>query len=92
MENIGDIETFLDSVSGSDAVLSSVSGGDAYYINVYVLPEPTQEPEVKEVFYTVWDKPLENYTVTESLLLVLVVIVLVVLVWVIIRGGFKWQN
>lgn len=87
MENIGelDIESFLDTVSSGDAVSSSsVSGGDAYYINVYMLPEPTQEPEVEEVVYTVWDKPLENYTVTESLLLVIVLIALVVLVWVII--------
>lgn len=103
MENITeelDIEPFLDSVSSGDVVLSSssVSGGDAYYeINVYMLPEPTLEPipepaEIEEVVYTIWDKPLEDYTVTEGFLCLLVLIALVVLVWCAVKGGFKWRN
>lgn len=82
----------LQSVSSGDALpLSSVSGSDAvtYYINLYTLPEPTQEPET--MVYTIWDKPLEEYTVTESLLLFLVIIALVVFVWAAIKGGFKWR-
>ena len=97
----------VDSVSGSDVFsgddlpgMESVSGGDApgggiiyYEINLYALPE---EPDVEyfdaqEVRYTLWDKPLEDYSVTEGLLLILVVIAVAVLIWNMIKGGFKWQ-
>lgn len=88
---------WIQTVSSGDAPpLSSVSGGDssaAYYeINMYMLPESTQElPPETETLYTLWDKPLEEYTVSEGLLLLLVVIALVALVWSAVRGGFKWQ-
>lgn len=81
------------SVSSGDALpFSSVSGGDApaayYEINMYMLP--VLPPET-ETLYTLWDKPLEEYTVSEGLLLLLVVIALVALIWSAVRGGFKWQ-
>lgn len=80
------------SVSSGDALLlSSVSGGDAiryYQINLYAVPEEVQE-ELKE---DIWTKSLDDYTVSEGLLLFLDVMILAVLVWIIVKGGFKWQK
>lgn len=80
------------SVSSGDALLlSSVSGGDVvryYQINLYAVPEEVQE-ELKE---DLWTKSLDDYTVSEGLLLFLDVMILVVLVWIIVKGGFKWQK
>lgn len=94
VENELSLDKLLDSVSSGDAG-ASVSGGDAgtfYEINVYMLPESTSEPELEtEIEYTLWDKPLEEYTVSEGLLLLLVVIALIALIWAAIRGGAKWQ-
>lgn len=89
IENV-EVETIIDSVSSGDVIpLSSVSGGDAatYIINFYELPETTEET----VIYTIWNKPLEEYTVTESLVLILVTVSLIILIWTIVKGGFKWQ-
>jgi len=88
---------WIRSVSSGDALsLSSVSGGDApayYEINVYMLPEPTPAPqEVNEVVYTIWDKPLEDYTVEEGFLCLLVLGSLIALAWLVIKGGFKWHS
>lgn len=87
-------------VSGGDLPgMESVSGGDAsggginyYQVNLYTLPEdPVLEvSESQEIQYTLWDKPLEEYTVTEGLLLILVLIAVAVLAWSMIKGGFKW--
>lgn len=81
-------------VSGGD----NMTGGDYYQINLYTLPAPDGQEETavqeevvqEETQYTLWDKPLEEYTVSEGLLLILVVIAVAVLAWKIIGGGFKW--
>lgn len=89
------------SVSSGDAPVlpaaESVSSGDAagvnyYQINLYsVSGDPVDGAAAsQEMQYTLWDKPLENYSVTEGLLLILVVIAIAVLVWQMIKGGFKW--
>lgn len=92
----------VSTVSGGDLPgVESVSGGDAaggginyYQVNLYTLSEePVMEvSESQEIQYTLWDKPLEDYSVTEGLLLLLVLIAVAVLVWGMIGGGFKWQK
>lgn len=82
---------WVGSVSSGDALpVSSVSSGDAAYyeINIYTLSD---NDGAQEMQYTLWDKPLEEYTVSEGLLLMLVVIALIALVWSAVKGGFKWQ-
>lgn len=86
------------SVSSGDALgMETVSSGDAagsifYQVNLYAAPEDDVLQETQQEDYTLWDKPLEDYTVTEGLLLVLVLLAVVVLVWQMIKGGFKWQK
>ncbi len=80
-----DLDTLVGSVSSGDQYPVSVSGGDAIYI-INAAP-PDQE---EEIVYTLWDKPLEEYTVSEGLLLLLVIIALAALIWTAIKGGFKW--
>lgn len=91
-----DLEELLQgSVSSGDALsVSSVSSGDAaayYEINIYTVSggDGAAAPRMEQ--YTLWDKPLEDYTVSEGLLLLLVLIALVALVWAAVKGGFKWQ-
>lgn len=83
------------SVSSGDALpLSSVSGGDAAYyeINIYSV-SGNDGAAAQEMQYTLWDKPLEEYTVTEGLLLLLDLMILVALIWAIVQGGYKiWQK
>ena len=84
-------------LSGVDSVSSGDAAGVTYYqINLYsVSGDPADgngAAAPQELQYTLWDKPLENYTVTEGLLLILVVIAVAVLVWQTIKGGFKWQK
>lgn len=90
-----DLEELLQgSVSSGDALsVSSVSGGDAAYyeINIYTVSGNDGEAALQEEQYTLWDKPLTEYTVSEGLLLLLVVTALVSLVWSAVKGGFKWQ-
>ena len=80
----------MDTVSGGDSVSGgdNMAGGDYYQINLYTLPAPGGQEETTQ--YTLWDKPLEKYTVSEGLLLILVVIAVAVLAWKMIGGGFKW--
>lgn len=89
-----DFEELLpDSVSSGDALpVSSVSSGNAAYyeINIYTVSGNDAEAAQEEQ-YTLWDKPLTEYTVSEGLLLLLVVIALIALVWSAVKGGFKWQ-
>lgn len=88
-----DGEWISGSVSSGDApLLSSVSGGDAiryYQINLYAYPEGEVQEEIKE---DLWTKPLDDYSVSEGLLLFLDVMILAALVWIIVKGGFKWQK
>lgn len=91
-EDLEMIERVLETVSGSDAdVLSSVSGSDAvnvyYQVEVYTVSGGDAEPH-----YTLFDKPLTEYTVSEGLLLLLVVLLVSKFVWSAIKEGFKWLS
>lgn len=89
----------LESVSGGNVPgMESVSGGDApgsginyYQVNLYTLPDKPVV-EAQEIQYTLWNKPLEDYSVAEGLLLILVLIAVAVLIWSMIEGGFKWSK
>lgn len=78
-----------DSVSSGDAY--SVSSGDNinvyYQIDIHTVSEPDVDPQ-----YTLFDKPLSDYTVSEGLLLILVVLLVCKVVWFVIKEGFKWLN
>lgn len=81
-----------ESVSSGDAdAVSSVSSGDSinvyYQVDVHTVSEADTGPQ-----YTLFDKPLEEYTVSEGLLLILVVLVLGKYVWCVIKEGFKWLS
>lgn len=81
-----DLDVLVGSVSSGDQYPVSVSGGDTIYIINAALPSEQEA----EIVYTLWDKPLEEYTVSEGLLLLLVIIALAALIWTAIKGGFKW--
>lgn len=68
---------------------TSVSGGDIalYQIGVYTVSGSDQELQ-----YTLWDKPLDEYTVSEGLLLILVIIAVGAVVWTAIKEGFRWLS
>lgn len=89
------------SVSAGDMPgIESVSAGDFgnginyYQVNLYTLPgDPAGDildSESQEIQYTLWDKPLEDYSVSDGLLLILVLIAWVLLVLKLVEGGFKW--
>lgn len=79
----------LPSVSAGDA--SSVSGGDNinvyYQIDVHTVSESNLGSE-----YTLFDKPLDEYTVSEGLLLILVLLLVGKFVWSVIEEGFRWLS
>lgn len=80
-----------ESVSSGDAV-SSVSNGDSivnvyYQIEVHTVSGSDAGPQ-----YTLFNKPLEEYTVSEGLLLIVVVLLLGKYVWCVIKEGFKWLS
>ena len=81
------------SVSGGDAgklpSVASVSSGDVtlYQIEVYTVSGSDQELQ-----YTLFDKPLDEYTVSEGLLLILVIIAIGAVVCAVVKEGFKWLS
>ena len=79
----------LPSVSAGDA--PSVSGGDNinvyYQIDVHTVSESDAGPE-----YTLFDKPLSDYSVSEGLLLILVLLLVGKFAWSVIREGFRWLS
>lgn len=85
------VDLLPESVSSGDAVISSVSCGDNinvyYQVEVYTVSSPDAGPQ-----YTLFDKPLEEYTVSEGLLLILVLLVVCKFVWSVIKEGFKWWS
>lgn len=68
---------------------TSVSGGDItlYQIEVYTVSGSDQELQ-----YTLFDKPLDEYTVSEGLLLILVIIAVGAVVWTAVKEGFRWLS
>ena len=79
----------LPSVSAGDA--SSVSDGDNinvyYQIDVHTVSESDLGPE-----YTLFDKPLDEYTVSEGLLLILAFLAICEAVFALVKEGFKWLS
>ncbi len=81
------------SVSSGDAADlfagTSVSSGDniTLYYQVYTVSGSDQEFQ-----YTLFDKPLDEYTVSEGLLLILVIIAIIAVVWTAVKEGFKWLS
>ena len=84
----------LETVSSGDAAPFSVSGGDAAYyeINIYTVSGNDGEAALQEEQYTLFDKPLEKYTVSEGLLLILVLLLVGKYVFSAIKEGFKWMS
>ena len=82
----------------------SVSGGDnpgdvSTQPNIYIIslpqeagPDVLEESAPAEVAYTIWDKPLEEYSVSEGLLLIIVTLAVAAFIWSIVKGGFSWLN
>ncbi|MDE5758295.1 MAG: hypothetical protein K2H85_06745 [Allobaculum sp.] len=85
------MDLLSESVSSGDAV-SSVSSGDN--INVYYQVEvyTVSGSDAADPQYTLFDKPLEEYTVSEGLLLILVVFVIGKFAWNVIKEGFKFWS
>ncbi len=91
--------------AGPDGALS-VSGGDGLSAgngsmppNIYIIPlsqaadtDITDGSVSAETVYTIWDKPLEKYSVSEGLLLIIAVLAAVAFIWCIVKGGFSWLN
>ncbi len=72
--------------SGDAAAVPSVSNGDVYYqIEVYTVSGFDTGPQ-----YTLFNKPLDDYTVSEGLLLILVLLIAGKYAWLVIKEGFKW--
>lgn len=98
-----DQETILEvvnqTVSGGDNV-ETVSGGDNIDTTptIYILnmasddPVETAGPQTEETAYTLFDKPLEEYTPAEGLLLIIAVLAVIVCIWHIIKEGFSWLS
>lgn len=89
--DLEELEQFL-SVSSGDAL--SVSGNDNALTNVYIIGIPQEQQETAtETAYTIFNKPLEEYTVSEGLLVILVILAIVCVVYKIVKGGFiPWRN
>ena len=88
--NYEDLEQIMSVSAGDNA---SVSGGDNALTNIYIVGLPqdiTAAEVVTEPIYTLFNKPLETYTVEEGLLLILVTLAVIALIWNIVKGGFSW--
>lgn len=82
--SVAEIET--DSVSGNSP---SVSGNSITYISNYTTYEEVV-PTVEES-YTIWGKPLLDYTVSEGLLLIIVCFVILFYIRKLFLGGMnRW--
>lgn len=91
-DNFVDVTLITDSSSlpdGADEMLS-VSGNDRIYI--LTLPQPTPPAMEQEIVYTLWDKPLEEYSVSEGLLLIMTTLAIIVFIWNVAKGGFSWLD
>ena len=90
-----DIEEIL-SVSSGDALTvsgNSVSGNDSAPTNIYIFGMPQEESfteTIEEITYTLFDKPLQKYSVSEGLLLILVTLAVIAFIWKVAKGGFSW--
>lgn len=79
-----------DGDAGQPLTGTSVSGGDnitLYQIDVYTVSGSDQELQ-----YTLFNKPLDEYTVSEGLLLILVIIAVGAVVWTAVKEGFRWPS
>lgn len=94
-----DVEEIIEmlTVSSGDSIESVSCNGDfgnvpanIYVINMLQDEEPVSEVNVsEEVSYTLWDKPLDEYSVSEGLLLIIALVIFLYGVCKTIIGGFK---
>lgn len=84
------IDLLPESVSSGDAG-SSVSSGDNITVNYQVI-YTVSGSDAADPQYTLFNKPLDEYTVSEGLLLIIVVLVLGKFVWNVIKEGFKFWS
>lgn len=89
-----DIEKIL-SVSGGDNMFA---GEESIYSNIYIISLPQEtlsdnaEESLEEVVYTLWDKPLKEYSISEGLLLIIVALAVAAFIWTVVKGGFSWLS
>lgn len=79
-ENVSGNDALEESVSGNSSVSGNTVSGNDYMPILMDMYAEMQQP-------TIWDKPLEDYTVTEGLLLLMFIILLVKLVGSLIKKG-----
>lgn len=92
--------TFLD--DNGNAELKTVSGNDVFEstpTNVYIINTLQEDTEKdlettveQEETYTLFNKPLEQYSPTEGFLLILTVLCVIVFIYHIVKGGFSWLS
>ncbi len=89
-----DIEEIL-SVSGGD---NMPAGDGNIQPNIYIISLPQETlsdaagESLEEVVYTLWDKPLEEYSVSEGLLLIIATLAVAAFIWTVLKGGFSWLS
>lgn len=86
-EEIGEIL----SVSGGDNI-SAEDGITQSNIYILTLPQDVNTDVSAEVTYTIWDKPLDEYSVSEGLLLIIVTLAAFAFIWGMVKGGFSWLD
>lgn len=88
-------------VSGSDNLDSetltfeSVSGnGESAFTNYYIINmlQNDMAETQEEIAYTLFNKPLDEYTVSEGLLAIIAALAVVAVIWYIVKGGFSWHS
>ncbi len=85
----GDNVESLESVSGND--FPENTSANIYVISLIREEEKEAIPVVsEEVNYNLWNKPLEEYSVSEGLLLIAVVGLIMAFVYCFIKGGFAY--
>lgn len=75
---------------GIGEILSVSSGDSASNIYIITLPQDADTDVSTEMEYTIWDKPLEEYSVSEGLLLIIVTLAVVAFIWGMVKGGVSW--
>ncbi|MDE7223501.1 MAG: hypothetical protein K2O34_06940 [Acetatifactor sp.] len=93
----GTFRDFLLSNVKMENIFSVSSGDGNMQPNIYVISllqdagtDVSADAFSAEEAYTVWNKPLEEYSVSEGLLLIIVTLAVVAFIWGVVKGGFSW--
>lgn len=84
------LEQILSVSAGDNA---SVSGNDNVPANIYIVGIPQDsaaDQTEQEISYTLFNKPLEEYTVSEGLLLIIVTLAVIAFIYHMVKGGLSW--